>query len=314
MLEDQKIIIKPDSPTPSNTEEYKFVHVPVLSRELIVGLAVRPAGHYLDATVGGGGHSQLILQAAADVRVTALDQDEEALAAAKTQLAAYGDRIQFFSSNFAEYEPNNTLFDGIIADIGVSSYQFDTAERGFSFRHTAPLDMRMDRRRSLTAADAINTWGEKQLADIFFNYGEERLSRRIARRIVEQRPFKTTTELADAIASSVPQQYRYGKSRSKRHKTIHPATRVFQALRIVVNDELTALETLLNRAPYWLKPGGRIAIISFHSLEDRLVKNALRSSDILQVLTKKPIIPQSDELEQNPRSRSAKLRIAQREE
>ncbi len=167
MLEDQKIIIKPDSPTPSNTEEYKFVHVPVLSRELIVGLAVRPAGHYLDATVGGGGHSQLILQAAADVRVTALDQDEEALAAAKTQLAAYGDRIQFFSSNFAEYEPNNTLFDGIIADIGVSSYQFDTAERGFSFRHTAPLDMRMDRRRSLTAADAINTWGEKQLADIF---------------------------------------------------------------------------------------------------------------------------------------------------
>jgi len=314
LLEDQKIIIKPDSPTPSNTEEYKFVHVPVLSRELIVGLAVRPAGHYLDATVGGGGHSQLILQAAADVRVTALDQDEEALAAAKTQLAAYGDRIQFFSSNFAEYEPNNTLFDGIIADIGVSSYQFDTAERGFSFRHTAPLDMRMDRRRSLTAADAINTWGEKQLADIFFNYGEERLSRRIARRIVEQRPFKTTTELADAIASSVPQQYRYGKSRSKRHKTIHPATRVFQALRIVVNDELTALETLLNRAPYWLKPGGRIAIISFHSLEDRLVKNALRSSDILQVLTKKPIIPQSDELEQNPRSRSAKLRIAQREE
>ncbi len=314
MLEDQKIIIKSDSPTPSNTEEYKFVHVPVLSRELIEGLAVRPAGHYLDATVGGGGHSQLILQAAADVTVTALDQDEEALAAAKTQLTTYGDRIHFFSSNFAEYEPNNTLFDGIIADIGVSSYQFDTAERGFSFRHTAPLDMRMDRRRSLTAADAINTWGEKQLADIFFNYGEERLSRRIARRIVEQRPFKTTTELADAIASSVPQQYRYGKSRSKRHKTIHPATRVFQALRIVVNDELTALETFLNRAPYWLKPGGRIAIISFHSLEDRLVKNALRSSPILQVLTKKPIIPQADELEQNPRSRSAKLRIAQRQE
>ena len=312
MLEDQKIIIT-DLPTPSDTEEYKFVHIPVLSRELIAGLAVRPAGHYLDATVGGGGHSQLILQAAADVRVTALDQDEEALAAAKTQLAAYGDRIQFFSSNFAEYEPNNILFDGIIADIGVSSYQFDTAERGFSFRHTAPLDMRMDRRRSLTAADAINTWGEKQLADIFFNYGEERLSRRIARRIVEQRPFKTTTELADAIASSVPQQYRYGKSRSKRQKTIHPATRVFQALRIVVNDELTALETLLNRAPNWLKPGGRIAIISFHSLEDRLVKNALRSSSILQVLTKKPIIPQADELEQNPRSRSAKLRIAQRE-
>jgi 16S rRNA (cytosine1402-N4)-methyltransferase len=288
----------------AGSEAQRFVHVPVLSRELIDGLAVRPGGHYLDATVGGGGHSRLILQAGQDVRVTAVDQDEEAIAAAKILLANYVSRVQFIQSNFASYQPNNLTFDGIIADLGVSSYQFDVAERGFSFRHTASLDMRMDRRRSLTAADVINSWDERELADIFFKYGEERLSRRIARRIVERRPFQTTTDLADAIASSVPRQYRYGR--------IHPATRVFQALRIVVNDELTALETFLNRAPNWLKPGGRIAIISFHSLEDRIVKNAFRSSEILQVLTKKPVIPQADEIEQNTRSRSAKLRIAER--
>ena len=288
----------------AGSEAQRFVHVPVLSRELIDGLAVRPGGHYLDATVGGGGHSRLILEVGEDVRVTAVDQDEEAIASAKILLANYGSRIQFVQSNFASYQPNNLTFDGIIADLGVSSYQFDVAERGFSFRHTASLDMRMDRRRSLTAADLINSWSERELADIFFKYGEERLSRRIARRIVERRPFQTTTDLADAIASSVPRQYRYGR--------IHPATRVFQALRIVVNDELTSLETFLNRAPNWLTPGGRIIIISFHSLEDRIVKNVLRSSEILQVLTKKPIIPQADELEQNTRSRSAKLRIAER--
>ena len=280
-----------------------FIHVPVLSRELIENLAVRPGGHYLDTTVGGGGHSKLILAAAADVRITAVDRDEEAIAAAKTQLADFGERISFVLNNFAEYQPKTT-FDGIIADLGVSSYQFDTAERGFSFRQTAPLDMRMDKQQSRTAAEVINFWDEKQLADIFFKYGEERLSRRIARRIVEQRPFQTTTELAEAIASCVPRQYRYGR--------IHPATRVFQALRIVVNQELTSLETLLVSAPSWLKIGGRIAIISFHSLEDRIVKNAFRSSPKLQVLTKKPITPQADELENNPRSRSAKLRVAER--
>ena len=182
-----------------------FIHVPVLSRELIENLAVRPGGHYLDATVGGGGHSKLILAAAADVRITAVDRDEEAIAAAKTQLADFGDRVSFVLNNFAEYQPKTT-FDGIIADLGVSSYQFDTAERGFSFRQTAPLDMRMDKRQSRTGAEVINFWDEKQLADIFFKYGEERLSRRIARRIVEQRPFQTTTELAEAIASCVPRQ------------------------------------------------------------------------------------------------------------
>ena len=285
-------------------EAQAFIHVPVLSQELITGLAVRPSGHYLDATVGGGGHSRLILEAAPDVRLTAVDRDQQAISAAQTHLAAYSDRVQFFLSNFADYQPNDATFDGILADLGVSSYHLDVPERGFSFRHSADLDMRMDRRQSLTAAEVINCWDETQLADIFFKYGEERLSRRIARRIVEQRPFHTTTELAEAIASCVPRQYRYGR--------IHPATRVFQALRIVVNEELTSLETFLNQAPNWLLPGGRIAIISFHSLEDRLVKHGLRASPLLHVLNKKPIIPQAEELASNPRSRSAKLRIAVR--
>ncbi|AUB38005.1 mraW, 16S rRNA [Nostoc flagelliforme CCNUN1] len=296
--------MKSDLQTPLNLEELAFSHISVLGREVIEGLAVRPGGHYLDVTVGGGGHSRLILEAAADVRVTAVDQDEDALAAARKELAEFSDRVQFIYSNFADYEfPPNT-FDGILADLGVSSYHLDQAERGFSFRQAANLDMRMDRGRSLTAADVINSWDEAELADIFFKYGEERLSRRIARRIVERRPLHTTTELADAIASSVPPKYRYGR--------IHPATRVFQALRIVVNDELKSLETFLDKAPNALVPGGRIAIISFHSLEDRPVKHGLRNSPLLKVLTKKPIIAQEEEISKNPRSRSAKLRIAQR--
>jgi 16S rRNA (cytosine1402-N4)-methyltransferase len=281
-----------------------FSHVPVLSRELIEGLNICPGGHYLDATVGGGGHSQLILSTAPDVRVTAIDRDTEAIAAAKAKLEQYSDRLHFWHGNFADYKPDNVLFDGIIADLGVSSAQFDIPERGFSFRHTADLDMRMDQSQSFTAADVINQWGEAQLADAFYKYGEERLSRQIARRIVEKRPFQTTTELGEAIAHSVPRKYRYGR--------IHPATRVFQALRIVVNQEISSLESFLNKAPTWLKPGGRIGIISFHSLEDRLVKHSFRDSPILRVVTKKPITAQEKELEENPRSRSAKLRIAER--
>lgn len=284
------------------SEAQEFIHVPVMSQEVITGLAIRPGGHYLDATVGGGGHSRLILAAAPDVQVTAIDRDEQAIAAARQQLSDYGDRVRFVLSNFADYQPDRAIFDGVVADLGVSSYHLDTIERGFSFRNSAALDMRMDRRQSLTAAEVINSWQETQLADIFFKYGEERLSRRIARRIVERRPFYTTTQLAEAIAQCVPRQYRYGR--------IHPATRVFQALRIVVNEELTSLETFINCAPAWLLPGGRIAIISFHSLEDRIVKHSLRAAPLLQVLTKKPLIPGADELAQNPRSRSAKLRLA----
>ncbi len=283
----------------------EFFHVPVLGQEVFESLAVRPGGHYLDATVGGGGHSRLILKAAPDVQITAIDQDEDALASAQKILAAFGERVKFIRSNFAAYKFPLKTFDGIIADLGVSSYHLDTPERGFSFRREASLDMRMDRRQSLTAADVINDWDEAELANIFFKYGEERLSRRIARRIVEKRPFHTTTELAEAIAYSVPPKYRYGR--------IHPATRVFQALRIVVNDELKALETFLSKAPNALVPNGRIAIISFHSLEDRMVKHSFRDSSVLRVLTKKPIESQEEEIVKNPRARSAKLRIAERE-
>ncbi|AFY32418.1 16S rRNA (cytosine(1402)-N(4))-methyltransferase RsmH [Calothrix sp. PCC 7507] len=298
--------MKSDSQTPLDSAESTFSHIPVLSREVVEGLAVHPGGHYLDATVGGGGHSRLILDAAANVCLTAIDQDEDALVAAQKYLAEYGERVKFVHSNFAAYKFPLSAFDGIIADLGVSSYHLDTPERGFSFRHTASLDMRMDKRRSLTASDVINGWDEAELADIFFKYGEERLSRRIARRIVERRPLNTTVELASAIASAVPPKYRYGR--------IHPATRVFQALRIVINDELKSLETFIEQAPNALVPGGRIAIISFHSLEDRIVKHSLRNSPLLRVLTKKPITATEEEIVNNGRSRSAKLRIAQRKE
>jgi 16S rRNA (cytosine1402-N4)-methyltransferase len=291
-----------------NTENQEtkpnFVHISVLATELISGLTIHPGGIYLDATVGGGGHSRLILQAATDTQVIAIDRDEDAINAAKNNLAEFSDRITFWHGNFAEYQPKNIKFNGIIADLGVSSFHLDTGSRGFSFRQEAELDMRMDRRESLTAAEIINEWEEKELADIFYKYGEERLSRRIAKQIVEKRPFQTTTELANEIFHSVPRSYRYGR--------IHPATRVFQALRIVVNQELASLETFLKTAPHWLKPSGRIGIISFHSLEDRIVKHSFKESEILQVITKKPIIPQEAELQQNLRSRSAKLRIAEK--
>ncbi|NEO26549.1 MAG: 16S rRNA (cytosine(1402)-N(4))-methyltransferase RsmH [Kamptonema sp. SIO4C4] len=278
-----------------------FQHIPVLADAAIAGLHIQPGGHYLDATVGGGGHSALMLQAAPDVTVTAIDRDAEAIAAAKAKL---GDRASFWQGNFADYNPLNLQFDGILADLGVSSPQFDQPDRGFSFQQAAPLDMRMDRNQPLTAAEIINHWDAKQLADLFYHYGEERLSRRIARRILEKRPLHTTTELADLIKYTFPPKARYGR--------IHPATRVFQALRIAVNGELTALETFLDNAPHWLKIGGRLGIISFHSLEDRRVKHHFRNCPHLQVITKKPITASPEEQQENPRSRSAKLRFAQR--
>jgi 16S rRNA (cytosine1402-N4)-methyltransferase len=291
------------NPTETSSGE-PFSHTPVLPKEVLEGLAICPGGHYLDATVGGGGHSRLILEAASDVCVTAVDHDQHAIAAASSTLADFGSRVQWCRSNFADYDPGTQTFDGILADLGVSSSQFDTPDRGFSFRLEAPLDMRMDQRQLMTAAEVVNDWAEEKLAASFYTYGEERLSRRIARRIVERRPFQTTTELAEAIAHSVPRAYRYGR--------IHPATRVFQALRIVVNRELEVLETLISKAPLWLKPGGRLVIISFHSLEDRIVKHRFRESEWLKVLTKKPILPQESEITANPRARSAKLRIAER--
>jgi 16S rRNA (cytosine1402-N4)-methyltransferase len=280
-----------------------FFHIPVLSQEIVTGLNIMAGGWYVDATTGGGGHSELILEAAADINLVALDRDPQALDAARSRLAPYGDRVQFWHGNYADYQPMQ-LFDGVIADLGVSSVQLDLPERGFSFRHEAPLDMRMDRSQTISAAEIVNCSSEVELARIIFTYGEERLSRQIARDIVAQRPFTTTTELAYTIGGAVPKAYRYGR--------INPATRTFQALRIAVNQELSSLETFLNVAPTWLKPAGRIGIISFHSLEDRMVKHSLRENESLKVLTKKPIIAQESELKNNPRARSAKLRWAER--
>jgi 16S rRNA (cytosine1402-N4)-methyltransferase len=296
-----------DSPsTPSsNPPDSSFIHIPVLPQEVIRGLEIRPGEHYLDATVGSGGHSRLILTTFRGVRITAIDRDAQAIAAAAANLAEFGqERVKFWQGNFADYPGQKAEFAGIIADLGVSSPQFDQPERGFSFRHEASLDMRMDQHQSLTAAEIINHWEETSLADLFYRYGEERRSRSIAKRIVQQRPFYTTTQLAQAISHMVPPKYRYGR--------IHPATRVFQALRIAVNEELSSLERFLDRSPHWLKPEGRIGIISFHSLEDRIVKYHFRDSSLLSVVTKKPIIPQPEEQTNNPRSRSAKLRFAQR--
>jgi 16S rRNA (cytosine1402-N4)-methyltransferase len=283
----------------------EFHHIPVLGREIIDGLNVRANGHYLDATLGGGGHTRLILEAFPDTRVTAIDRDETALEAVRTTLSNYiPDRLTLRSGNFADFDPKEIRFEGILADLGVSSPQFDRGDRGFSFRHTAPLDMRMDRRQSLTAGDIINYHEEKELADLFYEYGEERLSRRIARAIVAKRPFETTTQLAEAIAYSVPRSYRYGR--------IHPATRVFQALRIAVNGELESLKVFLDKAVHWLAPEGIIGVISFHSLEDRIIKYHFRDSELLTVVTKKPIVPTKEEESNNPRARSAKLRLARR--
>ncbi|MGK7925024.1 MAG: 16S rRNA (cytosine(1402)-N(4))-methyltransferase RsmH [Spirulina sp.] len=282
-------------------QDSSFHHIPVLYQELIAGLNIQSGGHYLDATVGGGGHSDLILQAAPDVKLTAIDRDENAIAAARAKLP---ENVRFWQGNFAEYNPLALKFDGIIADLGVSSPQFDDRDRGFSFQQNAALDMRMDRRQVLTAAKIINERSEKELADIIYQYGEERLSRRIARRIVEKRPLKTTQELAELIYYAVPAKYRHAK--------IHPATRTFQALRIVVNAELESLEKFIQIAPEWLKIGGRMGIISFHSLEDRIVKHGFRNSTLLGVITKKPIIPKPEEIQNNSRSRSAKLRFAER--
>lgn len=281
-----------------------FHHVSVMPEAVLAGLNVVAAGCYLDATVGGGGHSTQILEADATVRLMALDQDALALQAAQERLQMYGDRAQFQRTNFASFDPGTTVFNGILADLGVSSAQLDIPERGFSFRHEAPLDMRMDQRQELTAAIIINHWEEAELARIFFFYGEERLSRRIAKTIVAQRPFQTTTALSAAIAKCVPGKYRHGR--------IHPATRCFQALRIAVNAELEVLETFLARAPAWLVPGGRMVVISFHSLEDRIVKHAFKGDERLRIITKKPLVATAAEVQANSRARSAKLRVAER--
>ncbi len=274
-------------------------HIPVLCAEVGAGLNLPKGGAYLDCTVGGGGHSAMILSYP-DTIVTAIDRDAMAIEAAQARLREYGDRVTFWRGNFQDFVPN-TLYQGILADLGVSSAQLDRGERGFSFRHEGPLDMRMDQRQVLTAAHIVNTYDEVTLANLIYELGEERFSRRIARAIVQSRPIETTTGLAAVIAQAVPAPYRHGR--------IHCATRTFQALRLAVNQELESLATWLKLVPDWLVPGGRLVIISFHSLEDRLVKNAFKSDDRLTVVNKKPIVATADP---NPRARSAKLRIAEK--
>jgi 16S rRNA (cytosine1402-N4)-methyltransferase len=295
-----------------------FAHQPVLAEAVLAGLAplaellaAQPCGGgtLIDCTLGGGGHSALLLQAHPGLRVVGLDQDPSARAAAAERLAPFVDRAAIVATNFADYQPAEPAV-AVLADLGVSSPQLDVAARGFSFRLAGPLDMRMNPERGETAGELIDRLEEGELADLIYAYGEERLSRRIARRIQEQGPWgnpaqpRSTAELAYLVAGCYPPAARRGR--------IHPATRTFQALRIAVNDELGVLDTLLNKAADWLVPGGLLAIISFHSLEDRRVKTAFLADGRLERVTRKAIQASAEEAEANPRSRSARLRIARR--
>ncbi len=281
-----------------------FDHLPVMAQPVLDTLAGLE-GLLIDCTLGGGGHSALLLQANPGLRVVGLDQDPSARAAAAEHLAPYGDRVRIVATNFADYSPAEPAA-AVLADLGVSSPQLDRAERGFSFRLAGPLDMRMDPERGETAGALIDRLEETELADLIYAYGEERLSRRIARKIQEQGPWagRTTAELAYLVAGCYAPAARRGR--------IHPATRTFQALRIAVNDELGVLDRLLAAAPDWLVPGGLLAFISFHSLEDRRVKTAFLADGRLERVTRKAIQASPEEADANPRSRSARLRIARR--
>jgi 16S rRNA (cytosine1402-N4)-methyltransferase len=294
-------------------------HVPVLLQEAIDFLTVRRGGTCFDATVGLGGHSfEIARRLGAPGHLIAVDKDPAALEIARTRLSPEGrqdwPRVDLIHGSFAEAardQPPATI-DGLIADLGVSSLQFDTPARGFSFQADAPLDMRMNPLSGRTAEQVVNHLDERELADVIYEFGEERRSRRIARAIVRSRPIRTTAQLAEVISAAARPMNR-GKEKEARR--IHPATRTFQALRIFVNRELDDLRDLLHAAPQLLKPGGRLVIISFHSLEDRIVKDALRDGVKLghyRLLTKKPVTAGEEEVDRNPRSRSAKLRAAER--
>jgi 16S rRNA (cytosine1402-N4)-methyltransferase len=283
-------------------------HVPVLAAELLKLVDPQPGQTWVDGTVGGGGHSLLVAEKiGASGRLIGLDQDLSMLVLAGPRLE--GLPATLVHANFDQLPSVLRNFginavDGVVADLGFASDQVDERQRGLSFRDDGPLDMRLDPSTGTTAADLVNTLSEEALADVFFELGEERHSRRVARRIAERRgekPFATTAELAEVVRRCVP-----------RSGAIDPATRVFQALRIAVNDELGALDRLLAALPKIVKPGGAAAIISFHSLEDRRVKQAFRNADVWQALTKKPVEADDAEVNRNPRARSAKLRVARR--
>jgi len=291
-------------------------HVPVLSEVAIRMLNVRRGGIYIDATLGLAGHaSEIARRLGAEGRLIGFDRDPEAMALAREKLEALREEL---GAEMPQVELHDVEFsqmaevlagrkvDGLLADFGVSSLQFDEAHRGFSFQADGPLDMRMNPREGVTAEQVVNQAGEKELADLIYEFGEERRSRRIARAIVRGRPVTTTGQLARIVASAAP---------AMKQERIHPATRTFQALRIYVNAELSEIDALIEAAPKVVKPGGRLVVISFHSLEDRRAKDALREGarqGVWEVLTRKPATAEAEETDRNPRARSAKLRAAER--
>lgn len=309
-----------------------FKHVPVLCDEVIEGLQLKPDGIYVDGTLGGGGHSGEILKRLDGGLLVGIDQDDAALSAAKKHLETIGGNFRLVKGNFVDMPAilkalHIERVDGILLDIGVSSHQFDTAERGFSYRFDGPLDMRMDKDATIRAYDIVNTYSEKDLAKIIKTYGEERWGDRIAAFIVRQRqeaPITTTFELVDVIKKAIPKKVRQEGG--------HPAKKTFQALRIAVNRELDVLESSIPDMVRMLKPGGRLAIITFHSLEDRIVKNSFQylykdcicpprqpictcsKKREIEIITRKPITASDKELEENHRAHSAKLRIAEKVE
>jgi len=314
-----------------DTSTPNFKHYSVLLAESVDGLCIKPDGIYVDCTLGGGGHSEAIASRLSEKgKLIAIDQDSAAIAASKIRLAPYADRIEFVRNNFSNVSEvlaslGIEKIDGAVIDLGVSSYQLDTPERGFSYMHDAPLDMRMDPDADFSAYDVVNGYTEAQLKKIIFDYSEERFAPKIASKICEAReikPIETTYELVDIIKSAIPAK--------AREDGPHPAKRTFQAIRIEVNSELSIIEPTLNSLIYALGEGGRLSVITFHSLEDRIVKQTFKEASKgcicppsfpvcvcgnkpkLKVITSKPILPSEKELDENPRSRSAKLRVAQK--
>jgi 16S rRNA (cytosine1402-N4)-methyltransferase len=288
-------------------------HVPVLLKEAIDFLNVRRGGTYIDATVGLGGHSyEIAKRLGAPGHLIGLDKDPAALEIAREKLTGEDfPKVTLIQCSFAEVRERfgKDFADGLLADIGVSSLQLNDATRGFSFQADGPLDMRMDPRSERTAEQVVNHLDERELADVIYEFGEERRSRRIARAICRSRPIRSTAQLADVISAAA-------RPMNQAERRIHPATRTFQALRIFVNRELDDLRALVEAVPRILKPGGRVVVISFHSLEDRIVKDAFREGankyKYFRILTKKPVVASEDEQDRNPRARSAKLRAAER--